>query len=139
MKTKPALVAEDVQLIIKNARRFADDKGYRVSISVVDDGGNMLGMIRLDGAAPLTAAISRNKARTAALSRKESRAHEESINGGRYALLSAPLKAMMEGGVPVMVGGEVAGAVGVSGVKSAQDAEIAKAGIRGLDLDGAEA
>ncbi|HEX7386719.1 MAG TPA: heme-binding protein [Castellaniella sp.] len=132
MKTKPVLVADDVKTIIQAASRYAQEHDWRVTISVVDDGGHLLGMLRLDGASPMTATISPGKARTAALGRHESSHYEESINSGRYAYLSVPMPVMLEGGVPIVVDGEVIGAVGVSGVKSTQDVEIGKAGIAAL-------
>ena len=104
-----------------------------VSIAIVDDGGHLLWLQRLDGASPLTSHLAPAKARTAALGRRESRIYEEMINGGRPAFLSAPLvEGMLEGAVPIMVEGQCVGAVGVSGVKSEQDAQIAKAGIAAL-------
>jgi glc operon protein GlcG len=104
-----------------------------VTIAVVDDGGHLLGLSRLDGAAPLSAHIAPAKARTAALGRRESKAYEDMINQGRYSFLSAPLvEGLLEGGVPVTVEGHTIGAVGVSGVTSAQDAQVAKAGIAAL-------
>ena len=132
MKTKPVLTIDDVRTILDAASRYAREHDWSVTISVVDDGGHLLGMLRLDGAAPLTAVISPGKARVSALGRRESGTYEQSINEGRYAYLSVPMDAMLEGGVPIVVDGQVAGAVGVSGVKSAQDVEIAKAGIAAL-------
>lgn len=132
MKTKPVLTIDDVRTILDAASQYAREHDWNVTISVVDDGGHLLGMLRLDGAAPLTAVISPGKARVSALGRRESGTYEQSINEGRYAYLSVPMDAMLEGGVPIVVDGQVAGAVGVSGVKSAQDVEIAKAGIAAL-------
>ncbi|WP_269500133.1 GlcG/HbpS family heme-binding protein [Castellaniella sp. S9] len=132
MKTKPVLTIDDVRTILDAASRYAREHDWNVTISVVDDGGHLLGMLRLDGAAPLTAVISPGKARVSALGRRESGTYEQSINEGRYAYLSVPMDAMLEGGVPIVVDGQVVGAVGVSGVKSTQDVEIAKAGIAAL-------
>lgn len=132
MKTKPVLTIDDVRAILDAASRYAREHDWNVTISVVDDGGHLLGMLRLDGAAPLTAVISPGKARVSALGRRESGTYEQSINEGRYAYLSVPMDAMLEGGVPIVVDGQVVGAVGVSGVKSTQDVEIAKAGIAAL-------
>jgi glc operon protein GlcG len=101
---------------------------WKVAIAVVDDGGHPLALLRLDGCAPIGSYIAAEKARTAALGRRESKAYEEMINGGRTAFLSAPLSGTLEGGVPVIADGQVVGAVGVSGVQAAQDAQIAKAG-----------
>jgi uncharacterized protein GlcG (DUF336 family) len=101
-------------------------------ISICDDGGHPLLLHRMDGVAPVSAAIAPAKARAAALGKRETKVYEEMINGGRTAFLSAPLDGMLEGGVPIIVEGQVIGAVGVSGVKSAEDAQIAKAGVAAL-------
>ncbi|MDD3447240.1 MAG: heme-binding protein, partial [Zavarzinia sp.] len=93
------------------------------------------GLVRLDDCPPVSAQIAVEKARTAALGRRESRIYEDMINGGRVSFLSAPVVAgLLEGGVPVMVEGQCVAAVGVSGVKSVEDAQIAKAGIAALGL-----
>jgi glc operon protein GlcG len=135
MKTKPVLSAADVKAILAAAEKHAIANQWAVTISVVDDGGHLLGMARLDNAPPVTAHISPAKARTAALGRRESKLYEDSINQGRYSFLSAPtLEGMMEGGVPVLVDNQVVGAVGVSGVKSSEDVEVARAGIAALSL-----
>lgn len=133
MKPRLTLELADVQKILEAAQREALANQWVVSITVVDDGGALLGALRLDGAAPMTAGMSMEKARTAALGRRETRVFEEMINGGRTAFVSAPgLHAMVEGGVPILFRDECVGAVGVSGVKSAQDAQIARAGIAAL-------
>ncbi|SEF14199.1 glc operon protein GlcG [Burkholderia sp. WP9] len=132
MQMKPALGLADASRILEAARAEAERNGWAVAIAVVDDGGHPLALARLDGTAPVSSCIAMEKARTSALGRRESRLYEEMINGGRTAFLSAPLVAALEGGVPVMVDGQVAGAVGVSGVKSDQDAQIAKAGIQSI-------
>jgi glc operon protein GlcG len=135
MNTKPVLSHEEVKRIAAGAEAHAAANQWAVSIAIVDDGGHLLWLQRLDGASPLSSHLAPAKARTAALGRKESRIYEEMINGGRASFLSAPLiEGMLEGGVPVMVGGQCAGAVGVSGVKSDQDAQIAKSGIAALGL-----
>jgi glc operon protein GlcG len=132
MKHKPVLAHDDVVRILDHARAEAQSNQWAVTIAVVDDGGHPLALERLDGASPASAYIATEKARTAALGRRPSGAYEEMINGGRAAFLSAPLAGMIEGGVPVVVDGQVIGAVGVSGVKSAQDAQVASAGIASL-------
>src|SRR3546814_33203 len=115
--------------------RISDWSSDVCSSDLVDDGGHLLGLQRLDGAAPISAQIAPAKARTAALGRRESRIYEETINQGRVSFLSVPsLEGMLEGGVPVIVEGQVVGAVGVSGVKSTEDVEIARAGIAALKL-----
>jgi glc operon protein GlcG len=130
MNTKPCLDHADVVTILNAARDEAQKNSWAVSIAVVDDGGHLLGMYRLDGAAPMSARMSAAKARTSALGRRETLVYEDMINKGRTAFLSAPdLDGLLEGGVPIVVNGQVVGAVGVSGVKSPEDAQIAKAGI----------
>jgi glc operon protein GlcG len=96
------------------------------------DGGHMLRFVRLDGTPPASSLIGPEKARSAALGRRETKLYEDMINQGRNAFLSAPLAGMLEGGVPVIVGGQVVGAIGVSGVKSSEDAQVAKAGVAAL-------
>ena len=133
MKTKAVLSDSDVSNILSAARTHANANKWAVSIAVVDDGGHMLGMIRLDGAPPISAHIAPAKAHTAAVGRRESKIYEDIVNNGRVAFLSAPLvQGMLEGGVPIVVNGDVIGAVGVSGVKSTEDAQIAQAGIAAL-------
>ena len=135
MESKPVLTAADVKKIAQAAEAEALKNNWAVSIAIVDDGGHLLGLQRLDGAAPISAEICQAKARTAALGRRESRVYEEMINGGRVSFLSAPvLEGMLEGGVPIVANGQCVGAVGVSGVKSTEDAQIARAGIAALGL-----
>jgi uncharacterized protein GlcG (DUF336 family) len=133
MKNRPALTLADARAIATAAEAEAQAHGWAVSIAVVDDGGHVLWLQRLDGAAPISAEIAPAKARTAALGRRESKAYEDMINQGRIAFLSAPvLHGMLEGGVPIVIGSDCVGAVGVSGVKSSEDAQIARAGIAAL-------
>jgi len=132
MKHKPVLTRDDVARILEHARAEALANHWAVTIAVVDDGGHPLALERLDGAAPVSAYIATEKARTSALGRRASADYEEMIKAGRNAFLSAPLTAMLEGGVPIVVEGQVVGAVGVSGVKSNQDAQVANVGIASL-------
>lgn len=133
MNPKPCLTADDVQRMGDAAVAHARANNWAVTISIVDDGGHLLWLKRLDGAAAISAHIAPAKAHTAALTRKESRIYEEMINQGRVSFLSAPtLHGMLEGGVPIMVDGHCVGAFGVSGVKSVEDAQIASAGIAAL-------
>lgn len=135
MNQKPVLGLPDVKRIAAAAEAEALNHLWAVSIAIVDDGGHLLWLQRLDGASPLSAHIAPAKARTAALGRRESRVYEEMVNQGRMSFLSVPLvDGLLEGGVPVMAQGQCVGAVGVSGVKSAEDAQVAKAGIAALGL-----
>ena len=133
MQTKPMLTLDDVKKIAAAAEAEALANNWAVVIAIVDDGGHLLWLQRLDGAAPLSSHIAPAKAKTAALGRRESKVYEDMINGGRVSFLSAPLiEGMLEGGVPIVVDGHHVGAVGVSGVKSSEDAQIARAGIAAL-------
>lgn len=135
MKSKPTLELADAKKILAAAEAEALANHWNVAIAVVDDGGQLLALERLDGTAAISAQIAPAKAHTAALGRRESRVYEEVINGGRISFLSAPgLQGMLEGGVPIMKDGQCIGAVGVSGVKSTDDAQIARAGIAALGL-----
>lgn len=132
MQSKPVLSIAETTQILDAARAEAEKNQWAVAIAVVDDGGHLLGLLRLDGSAPASSYIATEKARTSALGRRETKVYEDMINNGRTAFLSAPLQGTLEGGVPVIVDGQVIGAVGVSGVKSTEDAQIAKAGIQSI-------
>lgn len=135
MKTQSFLELADVKAIAAAAEAEAVKHQWAVSIAIVDAGGHLLWLQRLDGAAPISAQIAPAKAHTAALGRRESKVYEDIINGGRFSFLSAPaLQGMLEGGVPILKDGACLGAVGVSGVKSTEDAQVARAGIAALNL-----
>jgi len=133
MISKSVLTLTDVRAMAQAAEAEALAQQWPVTIAIVDDGGHLLWLQRLDGAAAISAHIAPAKARTAALGRRDSKVYEDVINQGRMSFLSAPLlEGMLEGGVPVMVDGQCVGAVGVSGVKSNEDAQVARAGIAAL-------
>jgi len=133
MKTKHTLELADLKAIAAAAEAEALRNQWAVTIAIVDDGGHLLWLQRLDGAPAISAHIAPAKANTAALGRRDSKVYEDVINGGRYSFLSAPeIKGMLEGGVPILKDGQVIGAVGVSGVKSSEDVQIARAGIAAL-------
>ncbi|HEY1043846.1 MAG TPA: heme-binding protein [Telluria sp.] len=133
MQTKPVLGLADIKKIAAAAEAEATANKWAVTIAIVDDGGHLLWLQRMDGAAPVSAHIAPSKAVTAAVGRRESKVYEDMINNGRMSFVTAPfIEGMLEGGVPVIVDGHVVGAVGVSGVKSSEDAQIARAGIAAL-------
>jgi len=135
MKTKSVLEQADIKAIATAAEAEALTNNWAVTIAIVDEGGHLLHLQRLDGAPPISAHIAPAKAHTAALGRRESKVYEDVINGGRVSFLSAPyVQGMLEGGVPIMKDGYCLGAVGVSGVKSNEDAQIARAGIAAIGL-----
>jgi glc operon protein GlcG len=125
----PALALADVDQIASSARQEALGNSWRVAIAVVDAGGHPLSLQRLDGCAPACAYIAIEKARTAALTRRETRIYEDMIRAGNHAVTSvAALSALLEGGIPIVVNGHCVGAIGVSGVKPEQDARVARSG-----------
>ncbi len=134
MKTKPVLTLDDVKKVAAAAEAEALKNNWAVTIAVVDDGGHLLWLQRLDGAAPVSAWIGPQKAITSIIGRRESGVYEKMINEGRVSFLSVQPVTPLEGGVPIIVDGHYVGAVGVSGVKSSEDVQIAKAGIAALGL-----
>lgn len=134
MKTKHTLTHEDCQKMLAASEAEAKANNWAVCISIVDDGGHLLSFQRLDGCAQASIAISQAKAYSAAIRRRPTKSDEDMIAGGRTAALSMPGIIFLEGGVPIIVEGDVIGAVGVSGVKSSDDAKIAEAGIRALGV-----
>ncbi len=133
MNNKPMLSLDDVKRIAVAAEAEALANRWAVTIAVVDDGGHLLWLQRLDGAAPVSAHIAPAKARTAAMGRRETKVYEDMINQGRTSFLSVPaVDGLLEGGVPITVDGHCIGAIGVSGVKSTEDAQVCRAGIAAL-------
>lgn len=132
MQSKPSLDLADVKKIAAAAEAEALANRWAVTIAIVDDGGHPLWLQRLDGASALSTQIAPGKARLAALSRRESKFYEDTVNQGRTAFLSVPVDAMLEGGLPILVQGHCVGAIGVSGVKSSEDVQIGRAGLAAL-------
>ncbi|WP_200626087.1 heme-binding protein [Pseudomonas sp. LAM2023] len=132
MHSKSVIGQAEVARVLNAARQQALAQQWSVTIAVVDDGGHPLALERLDGCAPASAYIAMEKARSAALGRRETRDYEEMVNAGRTAFVTAPLLTSLEGGVPLQVEGQVVGAIGVSGVKPGQDAQVAMAGAAAL-------
>ena len=130
MKNTFELEFADVASITDAALAFARAQQWAVTVAVVDAGGHLLALQRMDGAAPLSAHVAAAKARTAAVGRRDTKGFEDMINNGRTAFLSVPaLDGLMEGGLPILRDGQCLGAVGVSGVKAPQDAQVAAAGV----------
>ncbi|KIX35127.1 GlcG/HbpS family heme-binding protein [Burkholderia pseudomallei] len=132
MRTKPVLTSDDVNKMAAAAEAFAVANQWAVTVAIFDDGAHLLHLHRMDGAAPSTVEMAIGKGRTAALGRRESKVYEDIVLQGRISFLSVPLVGLVEGGVPIVVDGETVGAIGVSGVKSEQDAAVARAGIAAL-------
>lgn len=128
MQSKAILGHEETTRIMAAARAEALKNDWPVGIAIVDDGGHLLAFERLDKAAASTVYIATGKARTSALGQKESKVYEEMVNGGRVAFLSTDIMLCLEGAVPLVYQGQVIGAIGVSGVKSFEDVQVANAG-----------
>ena len=132
MKTRPMLTLEDCRKISAAAQAEAVRNKWIVCIAILDDGGHLLHLERMDGATPANAEIAVQKARTAALTRRTSKAWEDRITAGRVSMLKMPVLPV-QGGVPILVEGVCVGAVGVSGVQSHEDEQIAEAGIKTIN------
>ena len=131
MKNRPTLTLDDCRKISAAAEAEAKKNNWNVCISILDDGGHLLHLIRMDGASPANARIAVEKGRTAAESRRSTDAWQERIRT-RPELLRMPEITPVQGGLPIMVEGGCVGGVGVSGVQSHEDEQIAKAGIDAL-------
>ena len=129
MKTRSMLTLEDCKKISAAAEAEAKKNNWNVCIAILDDGGHVLHLIRMDGATPANARIATEKARTAAETRRSTAMWEERIKRGRTSMLGMPGITPVQGGLPIVIDGVCIGAVGVSGVQSHEDEQIAKAGI----------
>jgi glc operon protein GlcG len=131
MRHKPALTLSDADRILSAARSEAERRGWKVSIAIVDEGGYLLRLDRLDGAGLQTPEIAGLKASSAALSRLPTKRLEE-IAKERNGMLRFPDRLPIQGGLPIVHEGECVGGIGVSGVQSHEDEEIAAAGLAAL-------
>jgi uncharacterized protein GlcG (DUF336 family) len=134
VKTKPCLTLEDCRKIGAAALDEAHKNGWNVVIAILDDGGHLRWLEAMDGTTPFNSQVAVEKGRSAAVSRRSTRSWEDRIAAGRTAVLNMPVLPI-QGGVPVMAEGECVGAVGVSGVQSHEDEQIANAGIAALGLE----
>ena len=131
MRTRPTLTAADVQKMAAACKAEAAKNAWNVTIAIVDDASHLLYLERLDGAAPMTAEVAAGKARTAAVTRRPTKFWEDRVTE-RPVFLKFPDNLPIQGGVPIMYQGECVGAIGVSGVQSHEDEQIANAGIAAL-------
>jgi len=129
MKTRAMLTLEDCKRMSAAAEAEARKNNWNVCVAILDDGGHLLHLIRMDGATPANSRIAIEKGRTAAETRRSTAMWEERIKSGRTAMLKMPGVTPVQGGLPIVIDGECIGAVGVSGVQSHEDEQIAKAGI----------
>lgn len=128
MRTRPALTADDVHKMMAACKAEAQKNNWKVTIAIVDDSGAALLLERLDGAGPISAEVALGKARTSALTRRPTKFWEDRVND-RSAFLTFPTPGVLfQGGLPLMHQGECVGAIGVSGVQSHEDEQVAQAG-----------
>lgn len=128
MHTKSVMTLADAKQIAAAAEVEAQKNKWNVTIAVVDDGGNLLFLQRLDDAPLGSITVAQEKARTALLFKRPTKVFEEIVAGGRVAMLMLPGATPIEGGLPLVNNGQIIGAIGISGVQSPQDAQIAQAG-----------
>jgi glc operon protein GlcG len=126
------LSLSDAKIIASAARAEAEKNGWNVVIAVVDDGGHLLYLERMDGTQKASIIVAQEKALTAIMFKRPSAALEKVVADGRVAMLSLPVATCVEGGLPISHQGQFIGAVGVSGVQSFQDGIVAKAGVEAL-------
>jgi glc operon protein GlcG len=131
MRTKPCLTAADVKKMLAACEAEAVKNKWPVAISIVDDGGFLLGFLRMDGAPAISAEVSTGKARTSAMTKRPSKFFEDRVKE-RPAFAGFPAGILIQGGVPVMHENDCVGAIGVSGVQSHEDEQIAQAGASAL-------
>jgi glc operon protein GlcG len=133
MRNKLALTLTDAQRMLVAARLEAEKNNWNVTIAVVDDAGCLLLLERMDGARAQTAEVATLKARSAAITHRPGKVWEDTVNN-RPGVLNFPDAFHVQGGVPIKVKDEIVGAVGVSGVQSHEDEQVALAGIAALGL-----
>jgi glc operon protein GlcG len=129
MFSKKGLSLADAKQIAAAAEVEALNNKWSVTIAVLDDGGNLLYLQRLDDAPVGSIVVAQEKARTAFLFKRSTKSLEEAVAAGRTVMLTLPGATPIEGGFPLLNDSRVVGSIGVSGVQSSQDAQIAQAGV----------
>jgi glc operon protein GlcG len=132
LATKHALTLEIAKQMSAAAEAEAVRNNWNMVIAIVDDGGRLMHLIRRDGTQYGSIDVAQDKARTAIAFRRPTKALEDAVAGGRTAILGLTGAIPVEGGLPIVVNGEMIGAIGVSGGSSPQDAQVAQAGINAL-------
>ena len=131
MRAKPSLTAVDVKKMLAACEAKANENRWSVAIAIVDDGGFLLGFQRMDGVAPVSAEVAIGKARASALTKQPTKVFEDRVKE-RPAFATFPAGVLIQGAVPLIHQNECVGAIGVSGVKSAEDEQVAQAGANTL-------
>jgi glc operon protein GlcG len=131
MRNKPSLTWTDVKNMLAACEAEAAKNNWAVAIAIVDDGGYLLGFERMDGAPLISAEVSLGKARTSAMTKRPSKFFEDRVKD-RPAFVTFPAGLLIQGALPIMHQNECVGAIGVSGVQSHEDEQIALAGVKAL-------
>jgi uncharacterized protein GlcG (DUF336 family) len=131
MRQKCVLSLDDAKRMLAAGEAEALGNAWQVVIAVLDDGGNLVALHRMDGARPGNPEIAIQKARTSAMTERTSKVWEDWVLEGRTSLLGVPVLAL-QGGLPIIVDGQCVGAVGVSGVTSSQDEQVAYATVKAV-------
>jgi glc operon protein GlcG len=131
MRNKPCLTAADVNTMMAACLAEAEKNKWNVSVAIVDESGFLLGFQRMDGAPPISTEVSFGKARTSALTKRPSKFFEDRVKE-RPAFVNFPAGILIQGGLPIMHQNECVGAIGVSGVQSHEDEQVAQAGVKAL-------
>jgi glc operon protein GlcG len=131
MRAKPSLTSVDVKKMLAACEAKANENRWPVAIAIVDDGGFLLGFQRMDGVAPISAEVAIGKARASAVTRQPTKVFEDRVKE-RPAFATFPAGVLIQGAVPLIHQNECVGAIGVSGVKSAEDEQVAQAGATAL-------
>ena len=134
LPTKKVLTLAAAQQMAQAARAEAIKNGWKMVICIVDDGGHMIYLERMDGAQLGSVKVAQDKARSAVLFKRPTKALEDAVTGGRAVVMKLSGAIPVQGGLPIMADGELIGAIGVSGATSPQDAQVGEAGIRALGL-----
>ena len=131
MRTKPSLTLSDVKKMLAASEAEAVKNKWAVAISIVDEGGHLLGFQRMDGAGPISAQVATGKALTSALTKRPSKFFEDRVKD-RPAFVTFPAGVLIQGALPIMHENECVGAIGVSGVQSHEDEQVALAAVNAL-------
>lgn len=131
MRQKNVLSLDDAKRLLEVAEKEAIRNGWEVVIAILDDGGHLIALHRMDGARPGNPDVAIRKARTSAMTERSSKVWEDWILKGRTSLLGFPVLAL-QGGLPIIINGQCVGSIGVSGVQSHQDEQIALAAVKAV-------
>ena len=126
------LTLEDARRMTLAAQRAAAENKWNVVVAIVDDGGYLISLERMDGTQKGSVRVAEQKARTAILYKRPTKAFEDMVLQGRAVMMTMPDVICLEGGVPLISGGAYVGAIGISGVKSVEDGIVAAAGAAAL-------